>query len=87
MPIKESESRGLPGSEGLVASPDYAAWLGELKSRIQSARTRAVLAANQGLVRLYHDIGREILARQAAQGWGAKVIVAWPSTWPRRSPT
>jgi len=25
-------------------------------------------------VRLYHDIGREILVRQARQGWGAKVI-------------
>ena len=54
--------------------PDYAAWLGLLKQRIAGARQRAVLAANAEQIRLYHDIGREILERQDRQGWGAKVI-------------
>ena len=31
-------------------------------------------AVNQELVRLYHQIGTEILERQTRQGWGAKVI-------------
>ena len=34
----------------------------------------ALLAANGEQIRLYHDIGREILDRQSRQGWGAKVI-------------
>jgi predicted nuclease of restriction endonuclease-like (RecB) superfamily len=58
----------------MIVVPDYAAWLVDLKSRIQRARSQAALAVNQELVRLYHHIGREILARQDRQGWGAKVI-------------
>jgi predicted nuclease of restriction endonuclease-like (RecB) superfamily len=53
---------------------DYAEWLTSLKQRIQGARQRALLAANDAQIRLYHDIGREILDRQSRQGWGAKVI-------------
>lgn len=52
----------------------YADWLTDLKIRIHSAQQRAVLAVNRELVLLYWQIGRDILARQATQGWGAKVI-------------
>lgn len=52
----------------------YAAWLTELKIRIHTAQQRATLAVNRELVLLYWQIGRDILARQAEQGWGAKVI-------------
>jgi predicted nuclease of restriction endonuclease-like (RecB) superfamily len=52
----------------------YTDWLSDLKSRIQNARMRAALAVNTELVRLYWEIGRDILARQQQQGWGAKVI-------------
>lgn len=58
----------------LPLPPDYADWLASLKSRIGRAQQRAVVAVNQALVRLYWDIGQEILERQAKQGWGAKVI-------------
>lgn len=52
----------------------YAEWLTELKHRIHSAQQRATLAVNQELIALYWQIGRDILSRQAEQGWGAKVI-------------
>lgn len=52
----------------------YAGWLADLKERIHTARQRATLAVNRELISLYWQIGRDILARQAAQGWGAKVI-------------
>ena len=55
-------------------SPDYTGWLATLKQRIQSAQQRAALAVNSELVLLYWQIGQDILARQNAQGWGAKVI-------------
>jgi predicted nuclease of restriction endonuclease-like (RecB) superfamily len=59
----------------LIAPPaGYADWLAELKTRIHTAQQRATLAVNRELVLLYWHIGRDILARQAAQGWGAKVI-------------
>jgi predicted nuclease of restriction endonuclease-like (RecB) superfamily len=56
------------------ALDDYARWLASLKSEIQAARTRAVLAVSHEMVRLYHRIGTEILERQQRQGWGARVI-------------
>jgi predicted nuclease of restriction endonuclease-like (RecB) superfamily len=51
-----------------------ALWLADLKDRIRSAQQRASLAVNRELVLLYWHIGRDILARQAEQGWGTKVI-------------
>ncbi len=59
----------------LTAPPEgYADWLADLKGRIHTAQQRATLAVNRELVLLYWQIGRDILARQASQGWGAKVI-------------
>ncbi len=52
----------------------YADWLAELKTKIHSIQQRAILSVNRELVLLYWQIGRDILARQAKQGWGAKVI-------------
>lgn len=52
----------------------YLEWLEALKGRIQAARSRAALAVNSELIRLYHQIGHDILQRQTQQGWGAKVI-------------
>ncbi len=52
----------------------YADWLTELKNRIHTTQQRATLAVNRELILLYWQIGVDILARQAAQGWGAKVI-------------
>jgi predicted nuclease of restriction endonuclease-like (RecB) superfamily len=46
----------------------------DLKGRIHSAQQRATLTVNRELVLLYWQIGCDILARQASQGWGAKVI-------------
>lgn len=53
---------------------DYADWLASLKKRISGARQRIALVANEEQIRLYHDMGREILERQNSQGWGAKVV-------------
>lgn len=62
-------------SPALTASPaGYADWLAELKARIHTAQQRATLAVNRELVLLYWQIGRDILERQARQGWGARVI-------------
>ncbi len=52
----------------------YTDWLAELKARIHSAQQRAALAVDRELVLLYWQIGRDILDRQAREGWGAKVI-------------
>lgn len=63
--------------EPVLLSPapeGYADWLAGLKGRIHAAQQRASLAVNRELVLVYWQIGRDILERQAKQGWGAKVI-------------
>ncbi|MEN9396505.1 MAG: hypothetical protein RLZ81_1035 [Pseudomonadota bacterium] len=59
----------------LTSPPEgYTDWLADLKKRIHNAQQRATLAVNRELLLLYWQIGRDILARQAQQGWGTKVI-------------
>lgn len=52
----------------------YAVWMAELKTRIRSSQTRAMLAVNAELIRLYWEIGQMLDARQKDEGWGAAVI-------------
>jgi len=52
----------------------YAAWLADLKTRIRETRLRVAFAVNSELIGLYSQIGRDIRDRQAAHGWGAKVV-------------
>lgn len=56
----------LPGGYGVA--------FGEIRERIEAARLKAVLDANATMIDLYWRIGGIILARQATEGWGAKVI-------------
>lgn len=51
---------------------DYQMFLHTIKARVQQAQLHAVLAVNKELVLLYWHIGRGILERQQAQGWGGK---------------
>lgn len=52
----------------------YGSALKELKDLIQETRLRTVLAANATMIVLYWEVGQRIRARQAREGWGAKVI-------------
>ncbi|MHA7134329.1 PDDEXK nuclease domain-containing protein [Oerskovia turbata] len=55
--------------------PDgYGELLSRLKERVRVSRVRAARAANTELLRLYWSIGRDILDRQEAAGWGTKVV-------------
>ena len=52
----------------------YPELLEALKERIRTSQVRAALAVSRELVVLYWSIGRPILARQSAKGWGARVV-------------
>lgn len=72
---RDREDARFTAAPALAEMPAvYQSTLSEIKQRLQQARLRTVLAANAGMVAAYWEIGRIILARQAAQGWGAKVI-------------
>ncbi len=55
-------------------SRNYAELLKDIKERVRAAQVRAALSANREMVMLYWRIGGDILDRQAAEKWGAKVI-------------
>ena len=66
MPTKADESPlDLPGYGDLLAA---------LKDRVRQTQFRAARAANTEVMRLYWSIGRDILERQTAAGWGSKVV-------------
>lgn len=52
----------------------YAELLATLRDRVAAARVRAALSVNRELVLLYWSIGRDILDRQTAEGWGTRVV-------------
>jgi predicted nuclease of restriction endonuclease-like (RecB) superfamily len=66
--------RPKPGRHDVPLPADYRVLLTDVKSRIRAAQLRASLSVNQELIQLYWDIGRLIVHRQQAEGWGAGVI-------------
>jgi predicted nuclease of restriction endonuclease-like (RecB) superfamily len=56
------------------ASSAYARFVAELKARIGAARLSAARSVNRELILLYWDIGRGIVEKQAAEGWGESVV-------------
>ena len=57
-----------------IIGKDYIKFLNEIKSRIASARIKAVRSVNKELIKLYWDIGRIIITRQEKHGWGQGVV-------------
>ena len=55
-------------------SDSYMKFIEEIKAQIQTRRLSVVLNANSSMICLYWTIGKAILDKQQAEGWGAKVI-------------
>ncbi len=58
----------------LHQNPEYANFLVELKRRITVARGQSRKSVNGGLVLSYWDIGKAIVEKQKAMGWGQEFI-------------
>ena len=52
----------------------YGVILHQLKEKIKAAQTRAVLAVNNELLKVYWEIGNVISEQEKESGWGGKVI-------------
>jgi len=48
----------------------YKQWLTDLKSRIRQSQIKAAVKVNTELLRLYWDLGQDIVARQLEAAWG-----------------
>ena len=76
-----------PSEELVAKSDDYRSLLAAVHGRIREAQVRAGLAVNRELVLLYWSIGRDVLNRQCAAGWGAKMIESLAQDLRRSFPT
>ncbi len=57
-----------------VSAADYVKFITSLKSKIRSAQIKAAVAVNSELIKLYWEIGKEIIEKQNREGWGSKVL-------------
>lgn len=58
----------------IIQSPDFTTFVKEIKSKIYSAKSKAILSANRLMIELYLEIGSEIVEKQDTLGWGKSVV-------------
>ena len=55
----------------LPTTPDFKQWLVSLKTRIRQSQIKAAIKINEELLRLYWDLGHDIVVRQMDAEWGS----------------
>ena len=58
-------------NRGFTKAPDFKQWLVDLKSRIRQSQIKAAIKVNDELLRLYWDLGHDIVVRQMDTVWGS----------------
>jgi len=58
--------------DNIITSTDYRQWLIDLKSKIRQSQIKAAVRVNEELLRLYWDMGQDIVVRQMETAWGSK---------------
>jgi predicted nuclease of restriction endonuclease-like (RecB) superfamily len=72
---KERESVVIPVPPHLSEmDAAYFDFRNAIVERVKSTRLSVILQANQSMIELYWNIGNDILRKQEAEGWGARVI-------------
>ncbi len=57
-----------------VSLAGYTKFITSLKAKVRSAQIKAAVAVNSELIKLYWEIGKEIVEKQNREGWGSKVL-------------
>jgi len=58
-------------SINLTKEPDFKQWLVDLKTRIRQSQLKAAIKVNEEMLRLYWELGRDIVVRQMDAAWGS----------------
>ncbi|MBI2915882.1 MAG: DUF1016 domain-containing protein, partial [Elusimicrobia bacterium] len=53
----------------------YKVWLADIKARVRSAQIKAALSVNTELLRLYWNIGADVIAKQKESKWGDSLLL------------
>ena len=55
----------------ILKDADFKQWLIDLKARIRQSQIKAMIKVNSEMLRLYWDLGRDIVIRQMDAAWGS----------------
>ena len=58
----------------LIKNKEYESFLQDLTSQIIASQSKALIAVNKELMQLYWNIGKSIVEKQKAHGWGDSII-------------
>ncbi len=64
----------MKSSKDSLALSSYSQFIKSIKEKIRSAQLKASVAVNQQLIKLYWELGRDVVERQEKEKWGSKVI-------------
>jgi predicted nuclease of restriction endonuclease-like (RecB) superfamily len=54
----------------IIKDPDFKQWVADLKNRIRQGQIKAMIKVNDEVLRLYWDLGHDIVVRQMDAVWG-----------------
>lgn len=57
-----------------VSATNYKKFITSLKTKIRSAQIKGAIAVNKELIKLYWDLGKDLVEKQELEGWGSKVL-------------
>ncbi len=55
----------------IIRNPEFRQWLADLKIRIRQSQIKAMIKVNDEMLRLYWDLGHDIVIRQMDAVWGS----------------
>jgi predicted nuclease of restriction endonuclease-like (RecB) superfamily len=58
-------------STNIIQDPEFKQWLADLKIRIRQSQMKAMIKVNDEMLRLYWDLGHDIVIRQMDAVWGS----------------
>ncbi len=71
---KKSTQPLIRPSKATTALASYSQFIKSLKEKVRSAQLKASISVNQELIKLYWELGKDVIERQEKEGWGSKVI-------------
>jgi predicted nuclease of restriction endonuclease-like (RecB) superfamily len=60
--------------KNVMSATNYTKFITSLKEKIRSAQIKGAVAVNRELIKLYWEIGKEIVEKQEREDWGSKVL-------------
>lgn len=73
-PIVSDNAPAFVTNNALTSPSEYQAWLKNLKTRYKAAQTKAAVRVNDGMLRFYWSLGRDIVAMKIEQHWGKGIL-------------